>query len=160
MNELKLKIELTPSGVMYSSLLQYLRSMKREKEWKILKGKLFVAEGEKCWICGNSNRRLEAHEWWEYDDEMHVQKLSSVHHLCDLCHKIIHIGFSCYTPQGKQQLAQLGISRKDLIGHFCQVNGCLNETFIRHEKEAFDIWERRSKFKWRQDFGPYEGLVK
>ena len=36
----------------------------------------FEKEGRKCWICGAENTRLEVHEFWEYDNKNHIQKIS------------------------------------------------------------------------------------
>ena len=91
----------------------------------------FEKEGRKCWICGAENTRLEAHEFWEYDDK---NKLVAIHHLCSMCHKIKHIGFWCYTEDGRRQLKKAGLSR---------------EEFEKHEREAFKIW-RETGF-WRYD---------
>ena len=99
---------------------------------------------------------MEAHEFWEYDDKRHVQRLVAVHHLCDLCHKVKHIGFWCRTRDGKELLARLGLTREDLVRHFCRVNNCSREEFEEHEREAFRIWEERSRHRWKQDFGEYD----
>ena len=84
---------------------------------------------------------FELHEFWEYYDGAHVQKLVGIHHLCRLCHMIKHIGFWCYTSNGRKKLEKLGLSRKDLIEHFCRVNNCSEEDFERHEDEAFKSGE-------------------
>jgi len=125
-------------------------------EWRGLKERLFAEEGRKCYICGSTSRGLSAHEFWEYDDERHIQKLAGIHHLCYLCHKIKHIGFWLHTHRGTEELREEGLTREDLIGHFCTVNGCSPQDFDRCEDEAFEVWRRRSKCEWKQDLGEYE----
>lgn len=154
-NDLKLKIELIPSTVWYSSIYQRYKQDNKLNEWQKIKNKLFKEECRQCWICGRTNCRLEAHEFWEYDDTNHIQTLIAIHHLCDLCHKIKHIGFWCHTPEGIIKLKKVGLTKNDLITHFCKVNNCYIEQFKTHEDEAFKIWNERSKHKWKQNLGSY-----
>jgi hypothetical protein len=148
---LRLTIELVPSTVWFSSLYRLLP----RDVWNDLKKETFSKEGYKCHICGSERGPLNLHETWDYDDDKRVQKLAGVHHLCDLCHKIKHIGFWCHTDDGMNKLKQEGITREDLKKHFCAVNGCARRTFFEHEDEAFEIFRKRSRRKWKQDFGEY-----
>lgn len=150
----KLTIELVPSTVWFSSLYQIYKKRNQLGEWKKIKDQLFEEEGRRCWICGKGGH-LEAHEFWEYDDESHIQRLVAVHHLCGMCHKVKHIGFWCCTPDGNKLLAESGLTRDDLISHFCAVNNCSRRDFEKHEEEAFRIWRERSEYEWKQDFGKY-----
>jgi len=155
LRKFKLTIELVPATVWYSSLYHYYKDNGQLEKWRKLKEELFRKEGRRCWICGKEGVRLEAHEFWEYDDINHVQRLVAIHHLCSLCHKIKHIGFWCYTDEGSMQLAREGLTREDLIEHFCRVNNCTRADFEEHEREAFRIWRERSLYEWKQDFGKY-----
>lgn len=121
---------------------------------------VYTEEGRKCYICGSEQGRFSLHEFWEYDDDKHIQKLCGLHHLCNLCHKIKHIGFWCHTVDGRTKLKQEDLDRKDLIEHFCKVNNCAKEEFLKHEDKAFEVWRERSKHRWKQDFGKYKELVK
>lgn len=152
----KLVIELVPSTVWFSSIYQIYKNSNQQNKWRKIKEENFEKEGRRCWICRKEGTRLEAHEFWEYNDEDHIQKLISIHHLCGMCHKIKHIGFWCYTEDGRRQLARAGLTREDLINHFCKVNNCPMEEYEKHEGEAFEIWKKRSKYEWRQDFGKYD----
>lgn len=155
MKKLKLEIELVPSSVWYSSLYQLLP----KKAWYRIKQRLYVQEGRKCYICGSTEGRFSAHEFWEYDDKDHIQRLAGVHHLCNLCHKIKHIGFWCYIARGKANLEREGLNREDLIKHFCTVNDCTTKDFLEHERKAFDAWTERSKHQWKQDFGEFASYL-
>jgi len=73
----------------------------------------------------------------------------------DFVHKVKHIGFWCYTDEGKEQLRQAGLTRDDLIKHFCEVNNCSVKDFLEYEEDMFYVWEERSKYNWKQDFGIY-----
>ena len=152
---MKLTVELVPSTAWFLSLYRLLP----KSVWYRLKSEVFAKEGRKCYVC-NSERGLSLHEFWTYDDVKHIQKLSEFHHLCNLCHKIKHIGFWCHTTDGQEKLAQEGLRCEDLIEHFCKVNGCTRKEFDDHEKAAFEVWEKRSLHLWKQDFGEYGQFVK
>lgn len=156
MNDFKLSIDLVPSTVWFQSLYRYYQDQGKAELWKKIKNGIFSKEGRKCWICNDSSGRLDAHEFWNYDDGEYTQSLVAIHHLCDLCHKIKHIGFWCHTPKGKNILEKSGLSREDLVQHFCIVNNCSNEDFNKHEKQAFKIHSERSKHQWKQDLGDYK----
>ena len=155
--EFALTIELVPSTAWNKSIYQMLKD--NRQVWNRIKSNIYQREGHKCFTCGSESEKLQAHEFWEYDDENHIQKLIAIHHLCDYCHKIKHIGFWCYTKRGRQIFTDQGITRQDLINHFCNVNNCLEADFIKHEDEAFKIWSQRSRHEWTQDFGEYESIL-
>ena len=63
--EFRLKIELVPSTVWFSSIYQIYKKNDKLNEWQEIKKGIFEKEGRRCWICGEEDRRLEAHEFWE-----------------------------------------------------------------------------------------------
>lgn len=103
----RLEMELVPSSEWRSSLYRLLP----KEVWYGIKQRMYAEEGRKCYVCNSKEGQLSAHEFWEYDDEEHVQRLSGIHHLCNLCHKIKHIGFWCHTSEGKAKLKQEGLER-------------------------------------------------
>ncbi len=155
----KLKIELVPSTVWYSSLYKLFKELHREDLWKNIKDSIFKKEGKKCWICENTDRRLEAHEFWDYDAGNHIQKLKSIHHLCDLCHKVKHIGLWLHTSDGQKMLKKEKLTKSDIIKHFCKVNQCTKKEFEEHKDSAFEIFSIRSQNDWNQDFGKYQKII-
>ncbi len=152
----KLSIELVPSTIWYHSIYNYYKKINQIGKWHELKQFLFETEGEHCWICKKENTFLEAHEFWEYDDYRHIQKLTAIHHICDLCHKIKHIGLWCHTIEGPLKLKKQGLTRDQLVDHFCRVNKCTADDFLKHEEHAFALWDKRSKYRWKQDLGIYD----
>lgn len=152
---LKLTIELVPATSWFTSLYRLLP----REEWRSLRRELEAREGGVCWICGSRRGPFEAHEFWEYDEERGVQRLVGIHLLCRLCHMVKHIGFWCYTREGKEKLEQMGLSRRDLVQHFCRVNNCTERDFYEHEREAFKVWKERSNREWKIDFGEYSALL-
>jgi len=148
----KLAIELVPSTAWYSSIYQYCKKSNNLQKWYEIKKQLFEQEGCKCWICGKETGKLEAHEFWQYDDIKHIQILKAIHHLCSLCHKVKHIGLWLYTEDGEKMLRKQRLTKQDIINHFCKVNNCSIEEFKKYVNNAFKVWNSRSKFQWKQDF--------
>ncbi len=154
----KLSVKLIPISLWNRSIYKLLKSTGKIHRWRKLKDKIFEKEGHKCWICG-SEGKLEAHEFWEYDDKNHIQRLKGIHHICIKCHRVIHFGFSCYTSDSRNLLQKQGLTCNDLITHFCKVNNCTPKDFFEHLREANDLHAERSRHQWKQDFGDYEYLI-
>jgi len=147
--ELKLEIELVPSTVWQKSLYKLLS----RKVWNNIRDEIIKKEGRKCQICGKTDGVMNLHEIWKYDDRKHVQKLEGFILLCRLCHHVKHIGFAgILVSQGK-------LDYDKVVEHFCKVNKCTEKEFEKHEARAFEIWGKRSRFRWEQDFGSYEGFL-
>jgi hypothetical protein len=146
---MRLEIELVPKTIWNSNV----RSFLTPKEWNKIRKRQYDKAGYKCEIC-SAEAKLHCHEKWQYEDEKHVQKLTGLMALCEKCHMIKHAGFSMHTEEGKRKY-----DRNKLIEHFCKVNNCSEEGFLKHEKEAFDKWKERSMFKWEQDFGLHKNLI-
>ena len=136
--KLILKIELVPTPLHYKTL----RKLISQTEWRKLKEKVFEKEGRKCWICGVKNVRLNLHETWEYDDKNFIQKLKEIHHLCDSCHDIKHLGFATQIKKVDKEL---------LINHFCKVNKCSKSDFEKHNLNCYERWLLRNGEEWKQE---------
>lgn len=150
MSEMRLKIELVPSTVWYSSLYRLLPN----DVWNNIRSEIIVSNGRKCQICGETEGTMNLHEIWEYDDQKHIQKLVGFILLCKMCHHVKHIGLAgILAGEGK-------LDYDDLIEHFCRVNGCTEEDFEEYRDKAFEIWENRSQREWKQDFGKYGSFIK
>jgi hypothetical protein len=140
----KLRIELVPSTSWYSNL----RNNAKVGVWDVIRHKAYAEAGCKCCICG-SVEKLFCHEVWLYDDDGHMQKLGGFEALCELCHMVKHIGYA-------------GLFYEDfnsLIRHFMNVNGCSFEDFRLARSLAFEIWEARSEFEWKQELGVYANAM-
>jgi hypothetical protein len=139
-SQFRLTIELVPSTSWFANL----RNNAKAGVWDVIRRKAYADSHYRCSVCGASER-LYCHEQWLYDDDKRVQKLGGFVALCRYCHMVKHIGFA-------------GIFFEDyngLIRHFCSVNGCCYEDFQLARAVAFDVWEVRSGFSWRQDLGEY-----
>lgn len=149
---MKLTIELVPSNLWGFSVYGFYH-VANPKKWNDIRRGLIEDEGDKCWICGKKSKSLEAHEFWYYEERKHIQKLIAIHLICDLCHKVKHIGRWCYTEQGRREFPN---GKTKLINHFMKINKCSLHEFHLHEKEAFEVFNERSRCEWTQDFGIYE----
>lgn len=146
---MKLEIELVPKTVWESSLYRLLP----KKVWNKIRSDFIREYGEICQICGYLGV-MNLHEIWNYDDEKHIQKLEGFILLCKMCHFVKHFGLvGILSSQGK-------IDYNRVIKHFCKVNNCSKKYFESHRTESFIIWEKRSKYKWIQDFGKYQKFIK
>lgn len=145
--KLKLTIELIPSTAWNNNL----RSLMRPQDWDILRQKVYANYQHRCGICLSSGR-LECHEIWQFDNINHIQKLTGLIALCDLCHRVKHIGLSeLHADQGK-------INYDTLVNHFMKINNCDRQTFTTHKNAAFALWEKRSLYQWRLDIGNYQNI--
>jgi hypothetical protein len=145
MADLKLSIELVPEPCWYNNMRKVLPST----EWDKIRRQVYHDYRHSCGICGAHDTRLSCHEIWEYDDELHIQRLKGFIALCALCHHVKHIGYAgLLASEGKLDM-QL------VIRHFCQVNECSADAFTRHEEAAFDLWNKRNRYEWVTDLGKY-----
>jgi len=148
--KLKLEIELVPSTVWYQSLYRLLP----REVWNNIRKEVIEENGRKCQICGETEGVINLHEIWKYDDKKHIQKLEGFILLCKMCHHVKHIGLAgILASEGK-------LDYKKVVEHFCKVNKCTKEDFEKYINRAFEIWEKRSKYQWKQDFGKYEEFIK
>jgi hypothetical protein len=143
-NHYKLTIELVPS----SAWNQNLRSVLPDSAWGKIRKEIIEKSGNICAICG-SKGKLNCHEVWEYNDKKHIQKLAGFLALCNLCHAVKHLGFAGLAASKNQ-----GPSFDKLANHFMKINNCSRQDFIKHQKQAYKIWEERSHFEWNFDLTP------
>ena len=69
-----------------------------------------------------------------------------------MCHNIKHLGLAGLMAQrGELDYAQL-------IRHYCAVNGCTKEDFLRDREEAFELWQERSSHEWIVDISYLDTL--
>jgi nitrate/TMAO reductase-like tetraheme cytochrome c subunit len=148
-NEWKLTTELVPE----SSWFDNMRTAVSRSTWDKLRANVYAQNDHKCGICGDTPRRLNCHEVWEYDDAAHVQRLTGFIALCTLCHYVKHLGLAnILSQQGK-------LDYELVIAHFLKVNECDREAFLRYREHVFEQWEERSKHEWTVDLGNYAHMV-
>lgn len=147
---MKLKIELVPSTVWESSLYKLLP----RKVWNNIRNEIIRERERKCQICSETEGIMNLHEIWKYDDRKHIQKLEGFILLCKMCHHVKHIGLAgILANQGK-------LDYEKVMEHFCKVNGCTKKEFEEHKAKAFEIWQKRSRLQWKQDFWKYREFIK
>lgn len=133
----KLNFELVPDGCWYSNL----RSILPKNVWMAISKDVREQAGNKCSICGNDSRRLDAHERWSYDEKNCIQKLEDVICVCSRCHSVIHIGYT--QIKGNIRLAE---------EHFMKVNACSYSEFRVALGKANEEHKRRNLIsEWKLD---------
>jgi hypothetical protein len=146
---MKLNAELVPKTAWNQSLAKLLP----RKVWTGIRESHIANNGEKCEICGQIEGIFNLHEIWNYDEINYVQKLDGFILLCKMCHHVKHIGLAgILANEGK-------LDYDKLVKHFCSVNGCSEEDFKNHVKDAFAVWRKRSQYPWKQDFGEYAKFI-
>lgn len=133
--KLKLSIELVPQSSFYSNV----RSEVSKSQWKIISDQVRSQSYDICQICEViSNRALDCHEIWHYDDAKRLQKLLGMIALCVECHQVKHIG-----------LAQIKGKGEEALHHFMKINNLKRDKAEKYLQEAFEIWAERSKKEWK-----------
>jgi hypothetical protein len=124
----------------------------KQAEWDKLRKKVYADQGNSCCVCGAAGK-LQCHEVWSYDDDGHIQTLMGFQAVCSMCHFVTHFGLA-------EVLALQGqIDLEAVIQHFLNVNSVGRGEFEAHKKEAFDLWQERSKHEWRTELGKWKSLV-
>jgi hypothetical protein len=141
----RLTIELVPKSCWYSNV----RSEVTPQTWELLKKRTFKAANYRCEICGGQGNQhpVECHEVWDYDDVRHIQRLVRLIALCPACHECKHIGFA--NVRGRGDIA---------AAHLASVNQWSVKVADDYIGECFELWERRSQFKWDLNISCLESL--
>jgi hypothetical protein len=148
---LKLRIELIPKPLWEQNLR--LHDALGKGRWDTLRRKLIKTNGAQCAICG-ATERLHGHEIWEYREKKTVGTalLLRVEIVCIDCHDIHHWGRTT-------KLFEAGVISRDRYGflrkHFRKVNRCRQHVFDNHFIQSARVWSRRSKKRWKVDWGSY-----
>jgi hypothetical protein len=152
----KLSVELIPTTVRSNSLFYYFNQNKMLEGWTKIISQLIEREGQQCWICEKESKQLHLHEFWTFDDENHRMILQELHHVCNLCDKLLNANLWFLTDYGREQLLKLEILPEDLIKHYCKVNDCSLKDFGKDWRRAVDTWKKRNTVIWEVNFGIYQ----
>ena len=147
--KLKLQVEMVPRSSWYVSLHRLMP----DRAWDKLRKEVHERNGSKCQHCGSS-LKLQCHELWKYDGKTHTQKLAGLGTICNMCHHATHFGLAV------KLASQNYLDINAVVRHFLQVNACDLATFDKHQKKAYDLFEKRSQYEWKVDFGEYAHLIK
>ncbi|WP_030021064.1 DUF5710 domain-containing protein [Streptomyces monomycini] len=134
-------VDLVPRSCWFTNV----RSCVAAKDWERLRRTITRRADRRCEICGvgedqDARRWLEAHERWAFDDTARVQTLKRLICLCTDCHTVTHFGFAQVRGLAAQAFA-----------HLVQVTGMTGGAARQHVRDAFDVWERRSRVAWELD---------
>lgn len=133
---MKLTIELVPN----TSWGNNIRALMTKRQWNALRGMICDRAWGTCVVCGNSEKPLECHEEWHYNEKTQIQKLTGLLALCPNCHMVKHIGLA--RVQGKYD---------EGLKHLMKVNGLNKKEAENYVKESFSIWRGRNQYHWTLD---------
>ena len=128
-------VDLIPSSAWSANL----RAMMPIGQWKTLSTYVRRRHHDRCEMCG-SDKRLEAHERWSFDEKTRVQKLMRIMCLCKMCHLSVHIG-----------LAGQIVFYEEVENHIFSITGWGKKALDKHRAEMRDKWAALSRISWTQD---------
>lgn len=119
------------------------RLLHRDKNWRRIREDALETAGYKCEICGGIKElsrgiTLICHELWDYNDKKRTATVAGFEIHCFLCDLATHIGRAMKTGGSEKAIRQL---RK--------VNGISREAVLELYDKAMEVWEKRSKKKWK-----------
>lgn len=137
-----LEVELIPSTTWYINVRKNNPSL-----WTKIKN-IAKRKHTHCEICNKKfgsdlwNQR-DVHEVFSFNPGKSEQRLTELQVICHACHMAKHPGFMSKdtSPEGKRKLEYT-------IKHFCKVNSISREQYDAHLRDAFALWEDRSKQQW------------
>jgi hypothetical protein len=153
---LKLRLELVPKPLYGRNLRSDIEGIGRAR-WKRLRLQTIDVCGGKCVICGATDK-LHGHEVWKYEEKKTVgtATLVKLDVVCRTCHNISHWGNTLL-------MINAGLMKHEthllFRRHFRRINRCRQADFDRHVLSSFSEWRRRSKKKWKVDWGTFTPLV-
>jgi len=128
-----LYIDMIPSTCSFKNV----RSSVSECEWDRLRRYVYERVENKCECCG-SQRRIEAHERFEYDEKEKTQTLKRLIALCHKCHEVCHIGHASH--KGRYEIVKKHLKR------VCKFN---DKDLEEHIRQGFATYVERSKIEWK-----------
>ena len=129
-------VDLIPSSCWFTNV----RSCVHPSDWNLLRKYVYSRANNQCECCHSSSHGIEAHERWEYNNEIKIQKLVRLVALCTCCHEVTHIGLSGI--RGKSE---------ETKKHLKKIRNFSSDDFNQHVSEAFFLFEERSRFEWTLD---------
>lgn len=135
-----LYVDLIPKSCWFTNV----RSSVSEVDWKRIRRMVIDRAGKRCEICG-SDKYLEAHERFYFDEVTQTQRLRRLICVCRQCHNATHYG-----------LAQIMGSDQEAIRHLMKVNGWSGSDVSVHVRQAIDVWRQRSQLEWHLDLSILE----
>ena len=133
---MKLEIELIPQ----STFGKNVRSSVTKNQWDIIRSQVYSKAYNICEICGDFENRTEAHEIWDFNEDLSIQKLIGMIALCPLCHSTKHFG-----------LSELKGIRDKVLAHLMKINKISKKKAEKYIESQFLIWSIRSKKEWKLD---------
>ncbi|AXK44078.1 hypothetical protein [Erythrobacter aureus] len=133
-------VDLIPSTSWFASLANLLTPA----AWGVLRDECIAAAGG-CEDCG-TEKNLECHEIWAYDEDKGVQTLESLRSVCGYCHEGYHLG-----------LANVRNRYCTAFNRLCTINRIEDHERSDYDALIFEKYLRRSDTEWVLNLGLLEG---
>jgi hypothetical protein len=147
----KLQPELVPGPLADRSVFNALR---RNKLWQMIRQNTMNAAGNQCQICGAHTRLMFCHEDWNYDDNHQVATLAHFMWICQDCNGAIHTGPKAAVGAGTPMYTHYTKFVTEIVEHVMNVNHMTSEEVVKMLKQAYQIYNERSKFVWLIEIHP------
>jgi hypothetical protein len=102
----------------------------------------------RCELCGAKEERLICHDKWTYDDTNAIATLSGFEIHCGNCDLVTHLGRMVQVSNDPESIVLAAVI------HLNNVNGCKTLASTSIIKEAYSLWEKRNKKKWKVCVAP------
>jgi len=134
-------VDMVPRSCWFTNV----RTCVEQRDWERLRRMITGRAEHRCEICGRgedreTQRRLEAHERWSYDETTGVQTLRRLVCLCSDCHLATHMGYANVTGRSDEAIA-----------HLREVTGMTHTEAMAHIDAAGQLWTARSARTWALD---------
>jgi hypothetical protein len=134
-------VDMVPESCWFTNV----RTCVDQRDWERLRRMITGRAGHRCEVCGRGEDRatqrwLEAHERWHYDEQAGVQTLRRLVCLCSSCHLATHMGYANVTGRSEQAIA-----------HLRAVTGMTHAQAMAHIDAAGQLWSTRSARTWALD---------
>lgn len=117
-----------------------------EEEMTVIKKGVYSQSECKCEICEGQGEEwpVEVHEIWDYVYKAKLQILKGFEALCPTCHKVKHL-----ISSGRYEDAMS--VEPELIKHFCKINECTKDEYVKYFNEVKKKREEESAYLWIAD---------
>jgi hypothetical protein len=124
-------------------------ALKRDKRWKEIRQLVIARAGGCCEICGESREKgMICHEVWQYDDGLHVARLTGFQLICPPCNLVLHVGGSGNIWGGDPSGTMSADATTIALEHLMRVNCIQFDEAIAMLVEANHEFDERSKHQW------------
>ncbi len=111
--------------------------------WGVVRRACYARAHHRCEACG-ANGRLEAHEWYQWDDARGIQRLGRIAAACPTHHAAVHLGRT-------RSLSGSDRAAREALAELAQANGWSVPQAALYARHELALCAARSKRRWTLD---------